>query len=179
MSLVQEQLKRNVSLWISTYCIRPAKLFFGVDQRLAIYLLQHDKQETIHTSCYHRWYEEYRQYLLNLVEYVDISEIKISNSLPKLQSVLERKLWNNFKKYSKLNEQLIGDKIVYFHNAPRYWIRAMNFVPYFWNERDGEQISSHVKKLFLKNEPDVVVAILNSSLFYWWFIILSNCRDLI
>ena len=56
----------------------------------------------------------------------------------------------------------------------------MNFAPYFWNERDGEQISSHVKTLALTSLKDaaVVIASLNSSLFYWWFLLLSNCRDL-
>ena len=70
---------------------------------------------------------------------------------------------------------------VYFHNAPQYWVRAMDFAPYFWNERKGEQISTHVKTLYLENKLDasVVTAILNSSLFYFWFIIHSNCRDLI
>jgi len=56
----------------------------------------------------------------------------------------------------------------------------MNFTPYFWNEKDGEQISSHLKSITFKTEIDslTIVAMLNSSLFYWWFIILSNCRDL-
>ena len=56
----------------------------------------------------------------------------------------------------------------------------MTFAPYFWNERDGEQISSHVKVLNLggANDAEVVVAGLNSSVFYWWFLLLSNCRDL-
>lgn len=57
----------------------------------------------------------------------------------------------------------------------------MSFSPYFWNERDGEQRSSHVKTLNFQSKLDsnVVVAMLNSSLFFWWFIVLSNCRDLV
>jgi hypothetical protein len=56
----------------------------------------------------------------------------------------------------------------------------MNFTPYFWNERYGEQISTQMKKLVFKNnlEANVVVSVLNSSLFYWWFVILSDCRHL-
>ncbi len=56
----------------------------------------------------------------------------------------------------------------------------MNFAPYFWNERVGEQISSHLKRLNFEDEEmaNVAMAVLNSSLFYWWFILLSNCRDL-
>jgi hypothetical protein len=56
----------------------------------------------------------------------------------------------------------------------------MDFIPYFWNERDGEQISTQVKIITLQTKLDasVVVAVLNSSLFYWWFILLSDCRHL-
>ena len=70
--------------------------------------------------------------------------------------------------------------MIYYHNAPRYWVRAMDFAPYFWNERDGEQISTQVKTLSLVTEGDAnaVVAALNSSLFYWWFLLLSDCRHL-
>ena len=49
-----------------------------------------------------------------------------------------------------------------------------------WTERDGEQISSYVKTLTFATQQDTsaVVAGLNSSVFYWWFLLLSNCRDL-
>jgi len=55
----------------------------------------------------------------------------------------------------------------------------MDFVPYFWNERDGEQVSSHLKTLKAKSSSDqqVIIGLINSSLFYWWFVLLSNCRD--
>jgi len=56
----------------------------------------------------------------------------------------------------------------------------MNFVPYFWNEQGGEQTSTQVKRLNFLNNQDALsaMAILNSSLFYWWFIIFSDCRHL-
>ncbi|MCY4386960.1 MAG: hypothetical protein OXC18_07615 [Desulfurellaceae bacterium] len=56
----------------------------------------------------------------------------------------------------------------------------MDFAPYFWNERDGEQISTQVKTIRLAGVDDasVAVAALNSSLFYWWFLLLSDCRHL-
>ena len=56
----------------------------------------------------------------------------------------------------------------------------MDFAPYFWNERGGGQISTQVKSLQIKTKLDASasVAILNSSLFYWWFVVLSDCRHL-
>ncbi len=172
-----------LKMWISTYCIRPAKLFVGVDQRLAIYVSQKKAQiSTIFSSCYHRWNEEFRPYLFPLIEYVDVSIMQFQNSLPKAQSILEQHIWNKLKLFNTVSTFLSnhGKHSVYFHNAPRYWIRAMDFAPYFWNERDGEQISTQVKLMFVSNklESSVVVATLNSSLFYWWFLILSDCRHL-
>lgn len=54
----------------------------------------------------------------------------------------------------------------------------MNFVPYFWNERDGEKISTQLKPLYLATALDAsaVCATLNSSLFYWWYVVISDCR---
>jgi hypothetical protein len=96
---------------------------------------------------------------------------------PKAKSIMQ--IISNFPaivQYFRANSK----HLVHFHNSPQYWIRAMDFAPYFWNERDGEQISTHVKSLKLGSKLDasVVVAVLNSSLFYWWFIVLSDCRDL-
>jgi len=69
---------------------------------------------------------------------------------------------------------------VYFHNALQYWIRAINFKPYFWNEREGQKLSTQVKTLFLSSRiyTDITSAILNISLFYWRFIVFSDCRHL-
>jgi hypothetical protein len=107
----------------------------------------------------------------------------MNGAIPKIGHDIANRLMQRIMKFSPLKKQMIGtnyDMPVYFHNAPQYWIRAMDFVPYFWNERDGEQVSSHIKTLLLRSKVDaaVTVAALNSSLFYWWFIVLSNCRDL-
>lgn len=70
--------------------------------------------------------------------------------------------------------------VVYYHNAPQYFTRATNFIPYFWNEKDGEKLSVSIKTVSFENAKyrDIVCNILNSSTFYLWFIILSDCRHL-
>ena len=185
MAIVQELFKTAAErVWISSYCIRPSKLFVGVDQRLAIYvMLNCNGKSKLFSSRYHRWHEEFRPYLLSSIQYEDISNITYENSFPKIESSLETKLWYKMARFSTLAHFRASHNgyAVHYHNAPRYWIRAMDFIPYFWNERDGEQISSHVKSLSVAHKPEtsIVVAVLNSSLFYWWFILLSNCRDLV
>ncbi len=171
--------------WVQTYSIRPAKLFIGAEQRLAIYILQQSSKpfDVLYASRYHRWHEQFRSHLFGVTEHTDVTQMSFKNSIPKMYSKIEQSLWKKLSQFSVLGKCLIRSKtshIMYFHNAPRYWIRAMNFAPYFWNERDGEKISAQVKPLYLEAELDVSVAVaaLNSSLFYWWYVILSDCRHL-
>jgi hypothetical protein len=183
MSMVQKQLTGFSNLlWVSSYDIRPAKLFNGVDQRLAIYIFNHStaKNNMTFSSSYHRWNEEFRSYLFSSIDYVNITKINFANSLPKFATTTECKLWDKVKLFSILNIFISKTKKtpVYFHNAPRYWIRGMDFVPYFWNEKEGEKISVQVKPIYLTTQKKILVAMLNSSLFYWWFVVLSDCRHL-
>ena len=191
MGPVQKFLVSNdTMLWVSSYDIRPAKLFIGVDQRLAIYLMASGVPRAvsgIFSSRYHRWSEQLRTTLLPSIEYVNTAISIIPYSVPKIHSRIEERLLEKLianqslkQSFQKRYSSNSKGSTVYFHNAPRYWIRATNFIPYFWNEQDGEKISTQVKSLTLTKKPNAaaVVAVLNSSLFYWWFLILSDCRHL-
>jgi len=169
--------------WFSTYGIRPAKLFVGVDQRLLIYVTSRSSTSPgTWSSRYHRWHEESRPHLLPLVQYASTGTTGYVNSLPKVEAGTELMLWERAGSRERLGSSFAmhNGATVYFHNAPRYWVRAMDFAPYFWNERDGEQLSTQVKTVLLPTKADAAVAVaaLNSSLFYWWFVILSDCRHL-
>lgn len=171
--------------WFSTYAIRPAKLFAGVDQRLTICLAQRGiaTKPTFYAARYHRWHEAFRPYLLALLQYAQLSALPLPNSIPKIHHAIESTLLEKLAYFSPLHRQLTpqpSSHALYFHNAPRYWIRVMDFAPYFWNEREGAHLSTQVKRLHLpsRQAAAVVAAALNSSLFYWWFIVLSDCRHL-
>ncbi len=177
--------------WIQTYGIRPAKLFVGAEQRLAIYILssrtaKSDKRKPIAVLCasrYHRWHELFRSHLFAVAEYADVREVSFQNTVPKIHSEIEQRLWKKLSQFSVLGKcfsQSRTPDTIYFHNSPRYWIRAMDFAPYFWNARQGERVSSSVKPLSFaaKLDASVGIAVLNSSLFFWWWVLLSDCRRL-
>jgi hypothetical protein len=169
------------SLWGSTYCIRPSKLFNGVDQRLLIFILNHKGRE-IFSAKYHHWFDEERCNLLNNLRYIKTNEKINIVSIPKIANNNDKNIFLKTYKHDVLLRYLSGisSLCIYYHNAPRYWIRAMNKPPYFWNEIKGKCVSTQIKKISLKNNEDsnVLVAIINSSLFYWWFVLLSDCRHL-
>ncbi len=183
MAELQTILFDDSVTWVSTFDIRPSKLFEGVDQRLCIYVsLRRNSGQVLFSSRYHRWHPDNRPTLLQALEYVDSTSVEFTNSVPKMQSLLETQVVEKLKRLAPLGVSLSKGRgqTIYYHNAPRYWVRAMDFAPYFWNERDGEQTSTQVKDLSFATEEDAsaIAAALNSSLFYWWFLLLSDCRHL-
>lgn len=87
------------------------------------------------------------------------------------------KILNNYEKLQQVNDEQI---FLYYHNAPRYFTRATDFQPHFWNEKDGEKLSVSVKTISCSSSADskIICDILNSNIFYLWFIMLSDCRHL-
>lgn len=180
MSSLMTVLQQNTLLWVSSYDIRPAKLFVGVDQRLAIYLQKANSISSVYSTKYHRWQENARSNLFATLRYTPIASFVYTDSLAKTGTEIEYRLWQKLHHDKHLSTQIQGHHKIYFHNAPRYWIRVTDFIPYFWNERDGEKLSTQVKEITCTT-PDsalALAAILNSSLFYWWFIALSDSRHL-
>lgn len=167
----------NKGGWFSTYDTRPASLFEGVDQRLLIYILGVGR---IYSSQYNRWATEARNNLFMKLNYIPCNLIPNLVTIPKVSSVLcfriLKKIFdvNAVKCYGSQNL-----KRLFYHNAPRYFIRFSNTPPYFYSDKAGETTSSHVKNVLVSETIfDTMAGIYNSTLFYWWFILVSNCRDL-
>lgn len=186
MKPLQEMcLSQSGVCWFANFDDRPARLFDGLEHiRASIVTAEkhQSKFREVYSTSYNRWYSETRSVLFQLLVYGEISSLLMDGAIPKIGSPVASLVKQRIAQFPYLGEDLAARNkhIVYFHNAPQYWIRAMDFAPYFWNERDGEQISTQVKPLHLADRLDaaVVASILNSSLFYWWFIALSDCRHL-
>ena len=109
------------------------------------------------------------------------AEKSIANSISKIGLHIEAKILRKLQDHPPLERNLAEreSSVIYYHNAPRYWIRATEFEPYFWNERDGRKLSTQVKTISVRrSDRSVIAAALNSSLFYWWFLVWSDCRHL-
>ena len=174
------------NIWFAHFDDRPAKLFDGLQHIRATIILTQKGVSTarrIQSTSYSRWHSVARSQLFDTLEYADIDShlYILRGSIPKIGHEIGSRVASQITNYDSLSHNLQrGTGCVFYHNAPQYWIRATDFAPYFWNQRDGEQISTQVKSLNLvtRKNADATVAILNSSLFYWWFLILSDCRHL-
>jgi hypothetical protein len=178
-------LNHNLRLWFSTFDDRPGRLFDGLEHIRATIVVSEvggPRAKNVFATSYNRWYSEYRDHLFHAIEYSDVLDNLMPGAIPKVGSSLAKRMLVKIAHPQPLGKYLrrTSSYTVYFHNSPQYWVRAMDFVPYFWNERDGEQLSTQVKPLHTsdRNEAPLTVALLSSSLFYWWFVMLSDCRHL-
>lgn len=184
--LQKECLEKSKNIWFATFDDRPARLFEGLEHiRATIFTSQKGSAITrlVFSTKYNRWYSDLRHQLFDSLSYSNVSAYIIAGAIPKIGQDTAKNVRLQITNFLPIHDFLINlprGVTTYFHNSPQYWIRAMDFAPYFWNERDGEQISTQVKTLHLPSKADaaVTVAVLNSSLFYWWFLILSDCRHL-
>jgi len=185
MEPVQRLLSRSQQeAWLSNFDDRPGKLFDGLEHIRATIICSmcagQESDARIWSTRYNRWYSDTRPVLFAGLQYVH--SWLGTGTIPKAGSETDSSIFERFLDAQPLGRDLStdGGHTVYYHNAPGYWIRAMDAPPYFWNERDGEKVSSHVKSFQARCQLDAaaVIAALNSSLFYWWFLLRSNCRDL-
>jgi len=177
-------LTNSQSVYISNFDDRPGKLFPTLEHcRSSIIIATKndlDDRKMVYTTKYNRWYTEERKNLFNNLKYVHCTNLIVPGIIPKISTELEKDLLTKIRSCPNLGIHLTdkSENIIWYHNAPQYWIRAMDFVPVFSNKMNSA--SSHVKPLCIINKKysRIIISVLNSSLFYWYFVSSSNCRDL-
>jgi len=183
---------------------RPGKIFSGLeDCRATIVVTKKGAGvKKITTSKYHRWFSENRSQLFEDLKKVDWKFKDPKKIVPKIGSKIEKKI------LKKLDQKSQGKTVagfiredgirIWYYNAPRYWIHAhtedsLPKVEYYegcridnmtggkipYNMKESK-VSSHYKPLiFEQDNSSIINGLLNSSLFYWWFVVWSDGRDLL
>lgn len=157
----------------------PSHLFAGVKFRLAIFFVT-NAFSGYYTTKYRRWYSEERSYLFKNIEYNDCGTYAYKNILTKIPSSFYERIFTKIQKEEKSIWLEKGNEVCFYHNTPVNWVRAHTFTPYFCSERDGEGITSQLKRISFKNHHDMVIAscILSSTMFFVWWISQSDCYHL-
>ena len=183
---------------------RPGKIFSGLEHcRATIVVTEKDtKAEKVITSKYHRWFSRDRAKLFKDLKTSDWTVENPEETVPKIGTKIEKRILTKLQQKSKgktLEDFAKADGVkIWYHNAPQYWIHAHteDYIPkveyynsYRENDKTGEKTpydlrerktSSHYKPLTFEPENSFVVnSLMNSSLFYWWFVVWSDGRDLL
>lgn len=182
MQSVQGIIEENSESWYSNYAERPSKLFTGAEVLLTIVIKKGCPYEIKHSTGFTKWTSIERNILFKKCFYSNIDNIR-NYIVPKFSSSTERCIVEHLKTQTQLGSYLRLDKslpkLYYRIGGGRYWKIFTTFQPLF--VLNGiKSVSSRENYLYFETEEirDAVVAIFSSSLFYWYFIVTTNCRDL-
>ncbi len=160
----------------------PSVLFDGVKYRLAI-ILSGSSTKGVFSSRYLRWYAAERSILFPSKVSYEMCEFKTGYlrfaklGAPQASSVLRR--LGAMKTSIGAYLRKTGRGHVTYHRSPVSWIRSMDFEPYF-KSPVKERSTDHLKDVFFENQKVAKAAgsIINSTLFYFWFYVQGNCRNI-
>ena len=158
-------------LYLSNFAVRPAKLFTGVDMNLTIILGERSgttSGKSLFSSAYNRWNEQARSALFANLSYGDAEFRKKNAAISKTGYYPSASLLKKISKHPTLaryrNDGKRAEK-VYYHSGGRYFRKCIR-----------EQLSNEYKPLSLREGlADPAICLLSSSLYYWFWITVSDC----
>lgn len=170
MKKIRDELYTTVpEQYILSYSDRPDCLFTSVHQKLCI-LLGRNKigERNIFTGNYRYWYKEERCDLFNTAEVVKNNHVE-DEYIPKLGTRLDTSVYRRLTGFNTSIINLLekNGEPLYLNMRAAFWIKA------FLNEHAGAEY-----KIFNcenQNYANFCMCLLNSSLFWWYWICVSDC----
>lgn len=170
------------NIWVSHFSgdAHPSVLFNGVKFRLDI-LITHNSSEkkASYTSRYIKWFSEAREVIFEDLYYTEFNKMdQYMNLWPKLVSHSLRDAFRNIYRLDQAKKYTsTSGNPVYLHRIITMFVKCFDFVPYFYNEVDGQKRSEDYKVYYFpkKANEHSATAIYNSSLFFYYFTSLGDC----
>lgn len=164
---LRELLIKNKYLAVSSYEIRPGKLFDGAkgaEQRLNIFISASYKDEMLLTTHVLRWASDHRKYLFNNLYY---SNSILKDRIWRFSYPLEISIYYKYSSNHSIAQYLsshITDPLIHYRSAGlRYWIIFLR------KGFNTESASNKQKHIISAKVADYLMASLNSNLFWWYY----------
>lgn len=157
--------------YILSYCDRPDCLFTSVHQKLCILIGKYKEDvnsKKIYTSNYQFWYKEERETLFSSVPTV-LNKFVEEDYIPKAGTHIDLKILNKISLckenlYDTLSQKNVD---IYVNMRAAFWIKA-----FLQPHTSGEY---KVFKCIDTDHANLCMCLLNSSLFWWYWICVSDC----
>jgi hypothetical protein len=170
----------------STYDDRPSKLFDGIHHaRIAIIIAQRSSTPSnVFVTSYMKWYKEERSFLFARLRYARDPGVGTRlDVFPKLGTAVEVSLAQKVIGQRTLLGTIISKtetdfRIYYKITGVGHWFTITTRPPKFF--RDGKSSSSSREESISfadARSRDIAFTVMNSSLFYWFYQLRTNCRD--
>ena len=182
MRTVQDLLEVNHSVWYANFAWRPGKLFDTVNRALTVFVIGPSAKPATFSTGYQKWYSEARPTLMALIRYIAVPRQRTYSWVPKLSQPIERDILDKCLAHGTKLAQCMGKtahRVYYRTTGGLYW-KVFTDIPPAFNV-NGVAGHSTRETHFCVQQPEMVysvVALLSSDLFWWWYTISSNLRDL-
>ena len=159
---------------------RPGKLFDNLQHiRVVIPILEKGvSSKFVATTCYNKFYSECRMNLFKLINYFvsDISRKEFS--VIKIHTTSEedivRKLWRQTRNLRTYESPRLNKNYVYYGYGYGYFGKILNYHSFFKGELIAESTGDKYYYFNEQYDRDIFVGIMNSSLFYWFYVNYSD-----
>ncbi|MFA5192402.1 MAG: Eco57I restriction-modification methylase domain-containing protein [Verrucomicrobiia bacterium] len=182
MEVVQKLLEADRNAWYADYAWRPAKLFDTVNRALTIFVVTPSGDGHTFSTNYQKWTSDDRDGLFERLNYVQVLRERPACWIPKLGDSLEQHILNKCLAVKTAVKHFTGksDHRVYYRTTGGlYWKVFTDFAPAFnLNGRKGHSSRETWFTLGKKEHVRPVIAALSSNVFWWWYTVTSNVRDL-
>ncbi len=160
---------------------RPGKLFKDLEHcRSTIFIAESGKPSSnkrLITSRYQRWASQVRDYLFFQIEFAEIiGKLIYVDQFPKYANRIQETLFSKITANSNqtircLTSQRDSEDFIFYQEATQYWTKATTRLPHY--AKNGViNAPAHGRYLYFESEvvANIACALLNSSLFYTYFI---------
>ena len=190
MALLRKFLREKTNqLYVIPFDDRPGKLFSGLQHCRSVIFLSRQKRNnsssSLLTARYQRWYGETRDHLFTQIRYTSYPHAPIVDGVfPKCSDSIESNIFRRLKASSSCPISLFmasngTSNFIFYQEATQYWTKVTYGLPYY--SKNGTVGAPYHGRYLYFSDSDIahaVCAILNSSLFYMYFISYSDCFHL-
>lgn len=183
MAMVKDMLETSgTNVWFANFAWRPSKLFETVHRPLTIFAVGPAENSTSYSTGYLKWTKDDRHGLFERIAYVEVPRSTSAFYVPKLSTDIEQTLLTKMAAVPTTASNFIGNtvhRVFHRHTGGLYWKVFTDFAPTFYV--NGEKKNSSTATRFSTSDPSQVrplIAALSSDIFWWWYTVTSNLRDL-
>jgi hypothetical protein len=183
MTMVQKLLEEHRTTWYSNFAWRPGKLFDNVNRALTIFVSNYTVRKDVFSTNYIKWSSNTRE---DLFPDLSFSKWQIDRNtfwMPKLGNIIEesilKKVLDSNSGIAFLVTRDSSNRVYYRTTGGLYWKIFTNFSPKFIvNGQKGKSSRETFFAVKERNQELISICLLSSNLFWWWYTITSNLRDL-
>ena len=159
---------------------RPGKLFDNLQHiRVVIPILEVGHPDNnIATTGYTKFYSICRNQLFQTISYYVSNVSRREFSILKIKSSIEesiaRKVWNCKKTVLNYESKSKNNNYVYYGYGYGYFGKILNCKSYFYGDKVSESTGDKYYYFNVDFDRDIFTGLMNSSLFYWFYINFSD-----